>query len=544
MPRSPRFPKAGSLRLSTLATVGGGLLFIGLSAAAQSLETPIGVTRAGSPIHAVIAASALDPTGSSPSVLLVAGLDGSHESVELAAAVLRGSGVEGYSLSGILNPFPDRPPVEAFPPSGAAYRGQAVEAQYVWRFLGMLAPDLVVDLRTDERPSRLADALGRGAMPAAVGRIPAATIRAAAAGEDFETQRTAVLDRLAELARSLPVSHARREMRSRLVREPIEIAKTLEQAYGHVLDTATYIPALALIGRLLLGDLDGASRLAEVERIAAAYLQGKPSLGERTTGSHLSGHLLFADLHERTRRPEYLELARKAAEMGFEPDGSLLPSMPFHNAMSDSVFMGCAILARVGRLTGEDRFFRMALRHLRFIRGLDLRPDGLYRHSPLDPTAWGRGNGFPALGLALALSDWPAEDPGFSEILEMFQAHLAVIAQYQHASGAWHQVLDRPESYREFTSTAMFSFAFTRGLRKEWLNRRDFEAVADRAWRAVQARVKSDATLVDVCRSTGRQTSLRAYLDREAILGRDDRGGAMALLAATERGFWLRERQH
>ena len=34
--------------------------------------------------------------------------------------------------------------------------------------------------------------------------------------------------------------------------------------------------------------------------------------------------------------------------------------------------------------------------------------------------------------------------------------------------------------------------------------------------------------------STGKQKNLRGYLDRTAILGNDSRGGAMALLAATE----------
>lgn len=33
---------------------------------------------------------------------------------------------------------------------------------------------------------------------------------------------------------------------------------------------------------------------------------------------------------------------------------------------------------------------------------------------------------------------------------------------------------------------------------------------------------------------TGKQKSLREYYDRPAILGADDRGGAMALLFATE----------
>jgi len=293
---------------------------------------------------------------------------------------------------------------------------------------------------------------------------------------------------------------------------------------------------------LRLGDLDGTVPLADVERIAQPFADGKPSLGERLTGSHISGHLIFADLYERTGRQQWLALARAAADLGFGADGGENESMPAHNQMSDSVFMGFSILARVGRLTGEDRYFRMALRHLRFMQALDLRPDGLYRHSPLDESAWGRGNGFPALGHALALTDWPQDHPGRSEVLASYRAHMNAMARHQDVTGLWHQVVDRPESYREFTVTAMTAFAILRGLRSGWLDRDMFEPVADRAWRALKLRIKSDATLVDVCRSTGKQTSLRAYFDREAILGRDDRGGAMGLLAATERAHWERER--
>ncbi len=503
---------------------------------------PVGVTAAGSPIHALVAEPALDPNRSTPSVLIVAGLDGSSNSTDLAAAMLRDPGDADYSFSGVLNVFPDRPPQEQFPPTGPAYGGPAVESQYVWRFIGMLGPDLVVDLRTDERPSRLADALERGAMPADVGRIPGSTLRISVGNRSLEELRDEALDRLGTLAQNLAASQARRELRSRVSRTPVETALVLDQAYGHALDSVAYIPALALVGRLRLGDLDGNSRLDDIETIVRPYLEGKPSLGERSTGSHVSGHLVFGDLYERTDNPAYLGLARTAADLGFESDGSMKASMPFHNEMSDSVFMGCAILARVGRLTGEPRYFRMALQHLRFMRALDLRPDGLYRHSPLDHAAWGRGNGFPALGLALSLSDWPEGDPGYSEVLEAFRDHMLAVKRHQDPTGTWHQVVDRPESYREFTSTAMIGFALTRGLRRGWLDRNEFEPAADRAWRAVQARVKSDATLLDVCRSTGRQTSLRAYFDREAILGRDDRGGAMGLLIATERAHWDQER--
>jgi len=58
--------------------------------------------------------------------------------------------------------------------------------------------------------------------------------------------------------------------------------------------------------------------------------------------------------------------------------------------------------------------------------------------------------------------------------------------------------------------------------------------VIDRAWTAIKSRIAADGRLVDVCTGTGKQKSLADYYQRPAILGRDARGGAMALLVATE----------
>ena len=80
----------------------------------------------------------------------------------------------------------------------------------------------------------------------------------------------------------------------------------------------------------------------------------------------------------------------------------------------------------------------------------------------------------------------------------------------------------------------MIAYAMRRGVRSGWLDAKTYDPKITRAWYAVRARIAPDGSLVDVCTGTGKQKSLRDYLDRTAILGRDDRGGAMALLIATE----------
>ena len=298
------------------------------------------------------------------------------------------------------------------------------------------------------------------------------------------------------------------------------------------------------MGRMRLGALTGDGRhLSDVERIVAQYVDGrKPALGERVSGSTLSGHLVFGELADRTKNQKYTALAKAAADLGFQ-DGQPREAMPYHNEMSDAVFMGTPILVQVGRLSGDSKYFDMAIRHLRFMNRLNLRDDGLHQHSPLDParTAWGRGNGFPALGHALSLTDLPEESPHRAELMQSYRSHLEAMRPYQDEMGMWHQVVDHPGSYREFTSTCMTTFAITRGLRNGWLDRKTYEPVVQRAWEAIKCRIGPNGHLVDVCTGTGKQKTLRDYLNRKAILGTDNRGGAMALMVSTELAFAERD---
>jgi len=113
--------------------------------------------------------------------------------------------------------------------------------------------------------------------------------------------------------------------------------------------------------------------------------------------------------------------------------------------------------------------------------------------------------------------------------------HLTALAPHQDASGMWHQVIDHPESYREFTSTCMIAYAMIRGVKEGWLPKAEFEPRYLRAWDGIKLRIDLEGRgLVDVCTGTGKQNTLEDYFLRTAIQGKDDRGGAMALILATE----------
>jgi unsaturated rhamnogalacturonyl hydrolase len=476
----------------------------------------VGLTQSGVRIEAAVVAG---PSSGSPTVLLVGGLAGNDESVRIVEQEVHNFGAvrqdrRQFQLIAIPLANPDANQLQ-FPPAGVAYRENS-ESHALWRWIGIHAPDLVIVAANED--FGLTDALSKNVV-AGTGRIPA---RRANTIKDINELI------LKSLPRDIPPSEAHREIDRRLHRTGRELAAELSQVYGHDFDQLSYIPGLALIGQMRLG------RIAEVERLAAPYIDGSKNPLQRPTSLTLAGHLVFAELAERTGDHRYIELVRKAANLGFTDTGEMKESMPFHEEMSDSVFMAIPLLVKAAKLTGDRRYFDMVSRHLAFMQKLVLRPDGLYRHSPLADAAWGRGNAFPALGLMLALTDLPVDHPQFHPTLQAFRQHMEALARFQDDDGLWREVIDYPGAFSEFSATAMIATAMLRGINNGWLDWDTFQPLVDKAWAAILARTSSDGRLLDVCESTNKQPSLNAYLRRAAIFDRDPRGGAMALMFALE----------
>ena len=210
--------------------------------------------------------------------------------------------------------------------------------------------------------------------------------------------------------------------------------------------------------------------------------------------------------------------------------------MPFHSEMSDAVFMGGPILAIADSITREfedPKYSTATISHLKACALMNQLDNGLYQHSPLDPTAWGRGNGFAALGASMCLSLLSPDIEGYEEAQQSFVRQIEALVKHQDATGSWHQVVDHPESYPEFTSTCMIASAISIGIKTGVLQREDYRQIIVQAKQATIRRIAPNGFINDVCTGTGKQKNLRGYLDREAIQGRNDRAGAMALLFLT-----------
>jgi unsaturated rhamnogalacturonyl hydrolase len=451
-------------------------------------------------------------------------------------------------------------PMRGYPPKDGYYDSPTdPESRYVWRWIGMYGPDLVVEVVYGEgetwfvpesnlpqlaelakhlpgaKPFPPSDELVPQLVkvpPGNIGLVPAVRV------VTNSMQYAATLD--AALAKmKLPPSPARRELQQRAARSAKQIVGQLLDVYGKKLDAVAYIPALALIGRLRQDRINQGEKVPPSPIVLQAiepYVTGKKkTVDGKGGGSTYSGHLVFGELAATTGEKYYTELVLNAANLAFDENGKPREAMPSHNEMSDAVFMGCPILAQASHLTGDEKYATACLQNLRFMEKLCLRKDGLYRHSPLDEAAWGRGNGFPALGLSWSIGELSESFAGRNDLIEAHRKHLQALLKHQDATGCWHQVIDHPESYREFTATAMITYAMMHGVRRGWLDAKTYAPAIESAWNALKLRIAADGSLVDVCTGTGKQKSLRDYYDRPAILGRDDRGGAMALMVATER---------
>jgi rhamnogalacturonyl hydrolase YesR len=296
----------------------------------------------------------------------------------------------------------------------------------------------------------------------------------------------------------------------------------------------SYIPGLAWSGAFRLAAITGESQWKDKpRREMQPFIAGTtPAIAEPYLLTSLAGHLAFADASVLDGNAEALAQARKAADF-------ILPQTPgeivrFPRKWTDDMFMASSILSRVGGLTRDPKYGAAAGQLLTSYAKSLQRPDGIFIHALEGPHAWGRGNGFALLGVTDALTYLPADWSDRSAVLDIYRRHVRALASQQSDDGSWRQVVDEPTSYKELTVTAMTTAAIARGIVNGWLDAVTYRPVVDRGWQAVAARVDADGSVHDVCSGTGSGPTKDYYLNRPAVNGADDRGGAMALLAAID----------
>jgi len=314
-------------------------------------------------------------------------------------------------------------------------------------------------------------------------------------------------------------------MAARVQRTPLDIAQLLAKRYPET-PSISYIPSVSWVNTLRLGIISGDASLRQkvLAQTAPWTSGGKKMFSERIQLTAVAGAMVFADLSKIDGGGAADTLAAEAAALAaaIKPDGIA----QYGQGWTDDMFMASSILSRTGNVDAAAKLLTSYAARLQ-------RPDGLFNHAVDGPAAWGRGNGFAALGLTEALTAMSERHPSRAAMIEIYRRHMAAVKAQQAPDGTWREVIDDPAAYREETATAMLLIAMARGIRLGWIDRSHAPFV-ERAWRGLAAHVADDGTLIDVCTGTGAGPTERYYFDRAAVTGADDRGGAMALFAAVE----------
>ena len=532
----------GAIGLASPATIAtappdGDLRALAALPGEPRIVSAAGVTRGETPLLTIENPAAFDPASTKLRLVLVGGLDGDPRGAAAVMAAVRWMKRDApkrirdrWIVSALPMADPDghaRTRPFQFPPAKGFYEDpEQPESRYVWRWVAYQAPDLVVEFRGDDAGGAAPDSLTwalLNAGPAGLGKTAAGVLPASATHDDLAL----ALSRASVGARG-PLRAA---IASRVGRTPLEIARLLAPRYPAA-PSISYIPALAWINTLKLSTLTGDAALrTKVMAQVQPWLSGeKPLLGDRIQLTTVAGTMVFAELAGTDAAARRLALEGADAALK-EKDGGI---PQYGQGWTDDMFMTAAILARTGSMPERARDLDRAAQLLISYAGRLQQPDGIFNHATDGPAAWGRGNGFAAFGLMETLTAIPAGHPSRPALLAIFTRQMKGLAAWQAPDGMWREIIDRPGAYREETATAMILTAMARGVRLGWLDR-SYTPAVDRAWRALAAHIAEDGGLVDVCTGTGAGPTARYYFDRPAIEGPDDRGGAMALVAAMER---------
>ena len=179
-------------------------------------------------------------------------------------------------------------------------------------------------------------------------------------------------------------------------------------------------------------------------------------------------------------------------------DGMFARLRPVKNTVwLDDMFMGIPALAWHGDVNQAMRQFKL------FHDKMWVAEKGLYRHGWVagehhPDFFWGRANGW-ALLTACELLDVKES----ALIMNYFKEHLNGLMPLQHHDGAWHQLLDRNDTYLETSCTAIYCYCIAHAINKGWIDAESYGAQALLAWNYVNAHVNEQGQVEGTCVGTG-----------------------------------------
>ena len=251
------------------------------------------------------------------------------------------------------------------------------------------------------------------------------------------------------------------------------------------------------------------------------------------------------DVYAFDKRKDYLDYLNRVGDyiinkqVRFD-DGTLARNSPRRMTLwADDLYMSVPYLARMGKLTGDNKYFDFAIKQVEQFNKYIYDPaTGLYFHTYFNDenmngvARWGRCNGWVALAQVELLNNLPANHAKRPELTKTLLRQIVGFSRYQDTSGMWHQLLDKPDSYLESSITAMYVYTVAKAVNEGWINKR-FITIAQRGWDALAKKVTADGQVPDICIGTSVEEDISYYYNRPKELN-DTHGLGAFLMAGAE----------
>jgi rhamnogalacturonyl hydrolase YesR len=229
------------------------------------------------------------------------------------------------------------------------------------------------------------------------------------------------------------------------------------------------------------------------------------------------------DFYNATKKEKYLDAFYTLAQGKWDdwnekidPETGILKSARF---WSDDMYNMPTNETRIYKINKDPNTHERVARWLTvYLDSLQL-PNGLIRHTTEVPFLWGRGVGWPAVGLANALKGIPDDHPKWDEMMEGYLKLMEGLIPYQSSNGLWRQLIDYEEAYEETSATGMIAYAMVTGLHNGWLDPEVYVPVVEKAWMGLVDLLDEHGELGAVCVGTNQKFTAQEYLDRPARRG-------------------------
>lgn len=290
----------------------------------------------------------------------------------------------------------------------------------------------------------------------------------------------------------------------------------------------------------------------DTEYYAYAYQWGdfhKWGMWRGTTTRHADNYAcgqVYIDMYNLCPKPEIL--------LNVKSNLNMLVNTPQINEWwwIDAIQMGMPGFAKMGKLTGEQKYFDKMWQMYEYTRnqhgehGMFNQKDGLWwRDQDFDPPYkepngedcyWSRGNGWVYAALVRVLDEIPTNEVHRQDYINDFLTMSKAIKACQREDGFWNVSLHDPNHFggKELTGTSLFVYGMAWGIRNGLLDRDEYLPIVLKAWNAmVKDAVHPDGFLGYV-QGTGKEPKDGQPVTYDSKPDFDDFGTGCFLLAGSE----------